>query len=255
MLKSLQRSIIFPRQYAVPDPDPGAGVEGLQQVWIDSPQGPVESWYLPAAHQTAAVIFAHGNAELIDYWPRMLQPYRDLGVGVWLGEYRGYGRSAGTPSQDRIVADFVAMYDDLVSRDDIDADHVFFHGRSLGGGVVAQLALQRRPAAMILESTFTSVADMAAQFMLPRGLVSDPFETEQALRELPIDILLFHGRHDSLVPYRHAQKLAAATDRARLVTYDADHNDFPPDPDAYWQEIERFLTQQGLTSRRQDEQR
>jgi len=248
MLARLQRAIIFPREYAIPDPNEAAGVDGLEKHWIESDQGRVECWYLPATDQQAVVMFAHGNAELIDYWPQALQPYRNMGVGVWLGEYRGYGRSAGTPSQARITDDFVAMYDALAARADVDSERIIFHGRSLGGGVVSQLARHRPPAAMILESTFTSIAAMAAQFMMPRGLVADPFDTEAVLRDLDVDLLLFHGRQDSVVPYQHAEKLASIAPRAQLVAYDADHNNFPPDPKAYWAEIERFLTTCGLAT-------
>lgn len=247
MIQNLQRSMLFPREHAVPPPNPGAGIDDLERVWLDTPQGQVESWFLRGKDVTddnpgPAVIFAHGNAELIDYWPAAMQAYRDLGISVWLGEYRGYGRSDGTPSQAHITEDFVAFYDYLYDRDEVDGGRILMHGRSLGGAVIAQLAALRTPRALILESTFTSVVDFAAQFFIPRAFVADPFDTEAILRSLDAPLLLFHGKRDSVVPFSHAERLRDAAKNVKLVTYDSDHNDFPPDPVPYWDEIEAFVS-------------
>ena len=81
------------------------------------------------------VIFAHGNGELIDYWPDELKKFNDFGLGVLLVEYPGYGRSDGTPTQKSISEAFEAAYDMLVSRPDVDAERIILFGRSVGGGV------------------------------------------------------------------------------------------------------------------------
>jgi fermentation-respiration switch protein FrsA (DUF1100 family) len=164
---------------------------------------------------------------------------------VLLPEYRGYGRSAGDPSQARITDDFVAFHDILVDREEVDTPRIVFHGRSLGGAVVAQLARFRTPMGMILESTFTSVVDFARKLFVPRALIADPFDTEAVLRELHAPLLIFHGRRDSVVPFEHGRQLAGAARDAKFVAYDADHNDFPPDRQAYWSEIEAFLESTG----------
>lgn len=244
MIQKLQRSVLFPREYAVPVPNADAGVENLEKLWLDTDQGDVEAWFLAAFDADApapAVIFAHGNAELIDYWPQQLRRYRELGYHVLLPEYRGYGRSDGEPSQARITKDFVAFHDILADRDEVDIGGVVYHGRSLGGAVVAQLAAVRTPHAMILESTFTSVIDFARQFFVPKALIADPFDSRAVLRTLDVPVLIFHGTRDSVVPFAHGKELAEAAKDATFVSYDADHNDFPPDRGAYWSEIEAFL--------------
>lgn len=242
MITFFQRSMLFPRQYVQPLPNPGYGVAGIVKTYVESPQGRVEGWFLPGegTGARATVIFAHGNGELIDYWPHEMEPYRKMGFNVLLPEYRGYGRSAGDPSQDAITEDFIKFYDWLIERDDVDKSRIIFHGRSLGGGAVGQLLVHRPAAALILQSTFTSVSSFASQFFLPAFLVSDPFDTLSVVASKDLPVLVMHGTRDSVVPFPHAEKLAAATG-GRLIAYDCDHNDFPPDSDVYWKDISDFL--------------
>jgi fermentation-respiration switch protein FrsA (DUF1100 family) len=243
---SLQRLMIFPRYLLQPDERPGVGVRGLVRLSVQSPEGPVEGWFLPGLGVSAerpgpAVLFAHGNAELIEHWPEVLHRYRELGISVLLPEYRGYGRSAGSPSQAAITEDFIAFYDLLVHRPEVDRDRVVFHGRSLGGGAVCALAEHRRPAALVLQSTFASMRRMARRYLVPGFMVRDPFDNLAAVSRVGRPVLIVHGRRDGLIPYAHARALHEAAPGSQLVGYDADHNDCPPDWAAFWQEITRFL--------------
>ncbi len=242
----LQRKMLFPT-FAIPSnlQNPNPTIPGLIKHSINTDAGTTEAWFMPgdgaAADQPQpAVIFAHGNAELIDIWPEYLAPYRALGISVMLIEYRGYGRSEGKPSQATITEDFIAGYDWLTSRDDVDADRIVFHGRSVGGGVVCALAAERPPAALILQSTFTSVTDIALRFGLLPPFVSDPFDNESVVRNYQGPTLILHGKHDSIIPYRHAEKLHAAAPNSTLSTYDCDHNDFPLTGERYWADLASF---------------
>lgn len=172
--------------------------------------------------------------------------YRDAGFHVMLPEYRGYGRSAGSPTQGRITMDFVAFYDRLVADERVDSEAVVFHGRSLGGGALGALAALRKPAAMILQSTFTSVADMAAEWLVPKMFVSDPFDTLSVVRELDVPVLVLHGRRDTVVPYQHALTLHRQVEGSALVTYECDHNDFPPNTRQYWNDLLGWLSEHGF---------
>jgi fermentation-respiration switch protein FrsA (DUF1100 family) len=246
LLFSLQRRIIFPRHHCQPDPDAGKNVPGLEKIWIESPEGPVESWFLPGdgvSPETPgpAVLFAHGNAELIDYWPEDLSWYRSNGVSVFLPEYRGYGRSKGSPSQKAITEDFIKFYDLLIKRPEVDKTRIIFHGRSLGGGAVCALADKHPPAALILMSSFTSIVDMSRGFLIPGFLVRDPFDNVEVVKKLRIPVLIIHGRHDDIIPYKHAEKLHAAAKSSQLITYEADHNSCPPDWAVFWKDVDSFL--------------
>lgn len=253
MVLGIQRLLVFPRYMARPFPNAGAGIRGLERLWVQTDDGRVEGWLLPGdgvspERPGPLVVFAHGNGELIEYWADELEPYRRLGVTVLLPEYRGYGRSAGSPSESAIVEDFERFVALAAARPEIDEGRVLYHGRSIGGGVVCALSRRRAPRAMILSSTFTSIADIARRFLLPRFLVLDPFDNEAALGRYRGPLLIVHGRRDGVVPVEHAHALSRAAPHARLVLYDADHNDCPPDPEPFWQEVERFLREAGILS-------
>ena len=251
-LAACQRYLVFPRYAAKPLPDAGQGVPGLERVWIDTPEGRVEGYFLPGAGASAdrpgpAVIFAHGNAELIDHWPLDMAAYRAAGISVLLPEYRGYGRSAGSPTESKINQDMLKFHDWLTARPEVDQRRIIYHGRSIGGGAVCALATQRPPAAMILQSTFISVRELSKRYFVPSFLIVDPFDNESAIARLDCPILLFHGRRDTIVPYWHAEQLKAAARNARLISLDADHNNCPPDWDAFMRDVLRFLRDHGLT--------
>jgi hypothetical protein len=128
-------------------------------------------------------------------------------------------------------------YDLAAARPDVDAERIVGYGRSLGGGAVCALSRERRLAALVLESTFTSVRSMARRFGLPRFLVRDPFDNASAVRAFEGPILLVHGERDEIVAPRHARALLAAARRAELYLSRCGHNDCPRP----WDALRRFL--------------
>lgn len=245
-----QRRFIFPRHLVRTPPSDATDVQGIERIWLTSRAGRTETWLLPPesdAGSAPAVIVAHGNAELIDHWVDETTALRRLGFAVLLVEYPGYGRSEGSPSQANVTEAFVAAYDMLAARDDVDADRIVFLGRSLGGGVVCALAAERPPAALVLISTFKSVNAMAAEkFFVPPFFARDPFNNLKTLKNYPGAVLIAHGTRDSLIPYRHGVALHKASERGRLITYEAGHNNCPPDWPAFWAEVERFLREEEI---------
>jgi fermentation-respiration switch protein FrsA (DUF1100 family) len=246
----LQRQIMFPRgMIPAPLPDSGKGT-GREQIWLATSSGKIEAWYLPPArplqHPGPAVIFAHGNGELIDFWPDELTPFRQMGVGVLLVEYPGYGRSGGSPSQRSITAAFVAAYDLLKQRQDIDPDRIVLFGRSLGGGAVCALSQARPSAALILMSTFINVHAFAKNFLVPSILVRDPFDNLAVVKAYPKPILFIHGKQDDVIPYRHGLTLYQAAPNAKMLSYDCRHNDCLPGLGTFWQDVESFLREAGI---------
>ena len=146
-----------------------------------------------------------------------------------------------------MAQDMRRFYDLLVARDDVDPSRIVFHGRSMGGGAVCALARQRKPAAMILMSTFTSIRGMARRYLVPGFLVRDPLDNLEVVRGLERPLLILHGERDSLVPHEHAVQLNQAAPSSRLISYPlADHNDCPPDWNDFWAEVEPFLRGAGV---------
>jgi fermentation-respiration switch protein FrsA (DUF1100 family) len=236
-----QRSVTFPipRTPGPPRPD------NAEQLWFSVPSGRVEAWLLRAGESDRAaplVIFTHGNAELIDHRPVEFEDTRRAGVHVLLVEYPGYGRSQGRPSQKTITHVMLAAYDAVVRRPEVDRERIVAYGRSLGGGAAAVLATQRPVAALILESSFTSVAALARRFGLPRFLVRDPFDNVAAVSSFSGPVLLLHGTEDEVIPSSHSVALQEAAGSALLKLLPCGHNDCPN----AWPEIKRFLAAHGL---------
>ena len=245
----LQRQMIFPRYLMGAPASQPTEIRGVETFWVETAQGRVEAWYLPPDRATApapAIIFAHGNAERIDYLPPEFRPLTRMGIGVLLVEYPGYGRSPGTPSQASITSAMVAAYDRLAARPDVDPSRIVLYGRSLGGGAVCALAARRPSAAMILVSSFTSVRAFARRYGIPAFLVRDPFDNLAVVRTYPHPLLIIHGRHDEVIPYRHGEALYQAAPSAKFLSYDCGHNDCPPDQGRFLRDLSEFLTQSGV---------
>ena len=244
----IQRAIIFPI-HAIPVP--GASAPGGETWWVETKAGKVEARFLLGAGATSEnpgplVVFHHGNAELIDYWVADLDPYLQAGISVLLPEYRGYGRSAGSPSQNGIVEDSLAFLDRAVARPEVDPDQLIFHGRSIGGGVACALAAEYPPRALVLQSTFTSLAHMAWLTMgVPRLLIRDPFDNAAAVSQLDVPLLVIHGRQDEMIPYAQGQALAELSSQARLLTLESGHNDLRMNAE-FWQNVLGFLAEVGI---------
>jgi uncharacterized protein len=132
----LQRSMIFPRSVIPPFTDP-VRPQGAEVLTIHTGTETVEVWFIPAdaafPNPCPAVIFAHGNAELIDFWPEYLKPLSKKGVHLLLVEYPGYGRSIGQPSEESITRSLTAAYDQLIARKTVDPNRIILFGRSIGG--------------------------------------------------------------------------------------------------------------------------
>jgi fermentation-respiration switch protein FrsA (DUF1100 family) len=248
LVVSLQSRLAFPA------PPPAAQVPGAvhkaggEVIWLEAGNHRVEAWFLPARSGAAAplIINAHGNGELIDFWAEHVAPLREAGVGVLLVEYPGYGRSEGRPSEASISATMLAAFDWAVQDARVDARRIVAHGRSMGGGAVGQLARHRPLAALVLESTYSSLADMVRAHGVPEFLVVNRFDTRSVLREFRGPVLIVHGGRDLNIPLSHARALAATAPHARFEVLECGHNDCPPQ----WDLILGFLAENGVFNRR-----
>lgn len=239
---SFQEKLIFPISYANQHTQPVP--QGVESLWLTADDGArVEAWFIPAAGPGPhpLIIFFHGNGELIDTNLDIADLYHPWGVSVLLAEYRGYGRTQGEPSQSAIVADMQRFHDLMAARPDIDPTRIAYHGRSLGGGVASALAAERKPAALILESTFTSLAALARSRGLLESLCRHPFRTDRVLPTLARPVLILHGAQDELIDPSHGRTLHSLTPDSQYVELPGHHNDFPGDRPAYITAIRTFL--------------
>lgn len=188
-----------------------------------------------------AIVYTHGNGEIIDQHLRGFDAIRALGVHVLLVEYPGYGGADGETSRDTIAAASVVAYDWLARQPEVDPERIVAMGKSLGGAAAAELTRHRRVRALVLQSTFTAVADFAAQLRLPRWLVRDPFDSVARLAAFDGPVLVTHGRRDEVIPFAQGQSLAAAARQVTSRWYDCGHNDCPYDGADYLALLGGFL--------------
>jgi uncharacterized protein len=233
-----QRALLFPRPRlaGVPHRPPD-----VVQVWLATSAGRVEAWYLPPESTEArapVLIYFHGNAELIDFLPAEFDEPRSWGMGVLLVEFPGYGRSGGAPSQASIALTALAAFDWTQQQPYVDPARVVAYGRSLGGAAATILASSRNSAALVLESTFTSVRSFAHGLLVPEFIVRDPFDSLSLLAKYGGPALIFHGERDEIIPFNHGQQLARAGRLAEFHPISCGHNDCPKQ----WQTFRKFLT-------------
>ena len=226
---SVQHRIMFPTsmidQGRVLDGPP----DGVESIWIEQGNGiRVEAWFIAGRGSSAdtpgpAVVFAHGNGELIDD-NLELSWLAQQGTSVLLVEYRGYGRSTGSPSQSALVKDTNAFVQLLKDRPEVDPDRIAFMGRSIGSSVLAQVAIDHPPAAMIMVVPPARLDTMAWKFGVPPFMVRSPFRTDIAVRSLKAPLLLLSRDKDEIIPDGHAEMIDANAPDSLLITLKGQHN-------------------------------
>jgi len=249
-----QTALLFPRgmmESAPPEIDrPG----DAEQWWVSAEDGSrVEGWFVRGKGRDGTdpgpcVIWLHGNGEYIDDNMQAARMYAEMGVSVLLPEYRGYGRSTGTPSQRAIMEDLERFHGVLLERPEVDARRIVYHGESIGTGFAAALAEKYPPRAMILNSPFLSLAGMAGRSLVPEFFVRSPLRSDEVLRHAVWPVLIFHGTHDRVVPVQQGRALADLTPGATFVELECGHNDLPPDPIRYAGRVRAFLESAGVLS-------
>lgn len=210
-----QRAILFPGAHS------GAPWGRSPASVVTITAGGSRALLVPAPGSTDApaplVVYGHGNAEFAEDFFLLPEPYTAAGFHVLVLEYRGYGDVPGSPSEDALVADSVALIEAACDRPEVDAARVVYHGRSLGGAVLGTVAGQRAPAGLVLEAAFSSVPSMARGMFVPAYLVRDHFDIAQAIRGGSFPVLLLHGLADEVVPPREADVIARALPPTRLT--------------------------------------
>ena len=189
----------------------------------------IHSFYLPDGRGTSrAILFLHGNAGNASHRLPNAAELARLGAAVLLLDYRGYGLSEGTPEEAGVYLDARAGLGLLEERG-FPPDRIVLFGRSLGGAVAVDLAVDRPLAGLILESTFTSGADMArSAFGIPLGaLVGSRWDSMSKIVRVRCPILFFHGDRDEVVPFSLGRRLyeAAPEPKAFETIGGAGHND------------------------------
>ena len=239
------RLIYFPVRDVATTPQ----LRGLafEQVRLQTADGPtLDAWFIPAASARGVVLFCHGNAGNISHRLDSIAIFHSLGLDTLIFDYRGYGRSTGRPSEDGTYRDATAALRYLVDKRKISPDRIVVFGRSLGAAVATWLATQHQAAALIAESAFTSVPDLAADIYpwLPmRWVARFKYNSLDRIAQVEFPVLVVHSRDDEIIPFRHGQQLYDdARGRKRLLEIRGGHNDgFYASGVVYREGLDRFF--------------
>ena len=209
---------------------PRAAGLAFEEVWLEAEGGVrLHGWYVPNAEANGVALLLHGNAGSIALRIDWLRMFHDLGYASLVIDYRGFGRSSGSPSEQGTYADARAAWSHLTAVRGWKATDIVLVGESLGGAVAAQLATSMPARALVLQSTFTSVPDLAAQiywFLPVRWLSRFRYDTRENLARVAMPVLVAHSRDDEIVPYSHGLALYETAPAPKaFVEMRGGHND------------------------------
>lgn len=202
----------------------------------------INAWYWPGKRPDNILMF-HGNAGHRGHRLDWARGFHDLGFGVFLLDYRGYGGSDGSPTELGLYLDAEAALGWLRRK----PGRVIYLGESLGSGPAVELALRQAPAAMILHAPLSSAVEVgqAAYPYLPVSLLlKDRYENDRKISKIRSPLLMIHGERDAVIPFRLGRRLfdLASAPKDWLSVPNADHNNLAEiGGRLYWNTIQSFL--------------
>jgi len=221
-------------------------------VWEDvylevEPGVRINVWYISAPEPvTRTILFCPGNAGNVSRRVFTAQFLTGLGVNVLLVDYRGYGRSEGSPSEKNVYADVRAAYDWLINEKKIPAEELYLFGRSLGGAIAIEVAGRVPVAGLVVESSFTSAVDVGKTmfpFIPVKLMTRYRFDNAAKIGSLTCPILITHSPEDDLIPYEMGRQLyELAGEKKEFIELSGPHNErFYYESDIYINGLRKFL--------------
>ncbi|MDH5573558.1 MAG: alpha/beta hydrolase [Gammaproteobacteria bacterium] len=211
----------------------------------------LHGWFIPAnkefdSHQQATVLFFHGNAGNISHRMDSIRLFHKMKLNIFIFDYRGYGQSEGTITEQGSYLDAEAAWHYLTSIRAIKENTIIVFGRSLGGAIGTWLAAQHTPAALIIESSFSSALSMGQRFYpyLPLRLLSRySYDTQEYVKAIHCPVLVAHSPDDDIIPYEEGVAIfKAAPEPKQFLEMRGGHNDgFILSGSSYADALESFI--------------
>lgn len=249
----LERWLVYPA------PQPGWGDwaprgDDYRDAWIEVPAAGrskqptrVHGWFFEQPEAEHAILVCHGNGTDVSNQPELARLLRDrLNAAVLVFDYRGYGKSAGVPTEDGVIADGLAAQRWLAAQTGREPAETVVVGQSIGGGVATAIAAEQGAAAVVLQSTFTSLPAAAATHYpwLPvRWVMQNRYDSLQRLARYDGPVFISHGTEDRVVPFEHGKLLfdAACGPKRFLEMTGMGHNG--AQPPSYYDDLASFLAE------------
>ncbi|MCP5107715.1 MAG: alpha/beta hydrolase [bacterium] len=204
------------------------------------------SWFVGDDEERDVLLYCHGNYGNISHRNDHFSIFHQLGLRVFIFDYRGYGRSAGKLSEKGTYRDAETAWQYLVETEGIPPERIILYGRSLGGPVAARLAGRVNAKALILESTFASIPHMARELypFFPRVFVRYRYNTLGYIRDVHIPLLVIHGPEDEITPFSHGKAVfSVANEPKQFIKISGTHNQgFLDSEETYCDGLKEFLS-------------
>jgi len=229
LMYSFQERLLFlPSSTMMATPaDRGLDYEDVTISTEDDEQ--LHAWWIPAADPRGTLIVSHGNAGNISGRIDLARLFHELGLNVLLYDYRGYGQSTGQASEEGLYRDMEAVWQFATQTQGVPDEQIVLFGRSLGGAPSTYLATRENPGALVLDSAFTSVPDVAAHhypFLPVRQLATLSFDSEARLPEVTAPVLVLHSPDDEVIPFSHGERLyEVANEPKAFLQLEGGHNE------------------------------
>ncbi len=206
----------------------------------------LHGWFIPAPQAERVLLFCHGNGGNISHRLDSIRIFHDLGLSVFIFDYRGYGLSKGRPTEEGTYRDAEAAWNYLTETRRFPDDRIVVYGHSLGAAIAAHVAQGRRPAALILESAFTSIPDVASRhyrYLPVRWLAKFEYATVAYVREVHAPTLVIHSPHDEISPVEQGREVFEHANSPKIfLEISGDHNaGFLLSGARYTQGLQQFL--------------
>ena len=224
---------------------------GLPFEWVSlqtADRQTLSAWRVPAGEARGTLLFCHGNGGNISDCLHSIRIFNRLGLNVFIFDYRGYGKSSGSPTEQGTYRDAEAAWNYLVRFRKEDPAKIVVFGRSLGGAIAAWVSQANQPGALILESAFTSVREAARDRVpafLVKFLVPDVYRTLEYLSAVRCPVLIIHSREDEIVPFHHGEALyAKSAGPKEFAVIHGSHNRGFIDSESYYEAaLDSFLSE------------
>ncbi len=228
--KNIEGYFIFQPQKRL-DYSPSDFRLNFRDIFFNTPDGVrLHGWYFHPYQERPVILFCHGNAGNISHRLEYINMLLEMGVNIFIFDYRGYGKSSGHPSEQGIYTDALSAFDYLVMDEKINHTDIILLGHSLGVAAALEVASKRGPGAIIIENGFLSVHHMAKHmgiFRLIAPLIPPNYNSLEKIRHVTIPKLVMWSENDEIVPPYMGKKLfeAAPEPKGFYEIKGAGHND------------------------------
>jgi uncharacterized protein len=229
LMYTFQNQLLFMPSSGFIQTPASTGLEAAD-VWAETEDGVrVHGWYFPNQDANYVVVLSHGNAGNISGRIAIAETLLNSGASVLMYDYRGYGNSEGSPSEEGLYKDIEAVVEYLKSEQGYTEQQVVMYGRSLGGAVAAYAATQYDLGGLVLDSAFKNLRAMVREVypFVPARLAKYDFPTDEYIQQLgDLPVMIMHSPNDEIIGFHHGRSLyELAGGPKRFVELRGGHND------------------------------